>query len=779
MRISLRLRAGMSTLSLASVLLHGAPPAVAQSGTPAAPAEGQSTDRERSGSDALLAEIVVTGTKQNKGQLNQSVPVAITAFGAEQIEALKIGDFTQIASQVPGVSFEQVTARSTVNLSIRGLGVNSSRASTAPAVGVFVNGVYMGVNSGIFFDTFDVEGIEVLRGPQGTLFGRNVTGGAVLLNYRKPQSDPDLQARARVESGPAFNLAIAGGGAISENVSARLAAFYDRDLGYFDAPVFGDNHYGESTSVVVRPSIRFDDGSTDVTLFGEYGRVSGDGPVHLAVQYRGGLSPTLPGTAPEPGLNYNDVLQQFGGDTYIKWYSTTLEAHQDVGFGEDAAITSITGYRSIENYSASDFDGTPISVSNSSIYTRQRQFSEELRYNGSFGIATVTTGLYYYHQRVRQLLKNLLANATQGGGVTENVYGVFGQVDFKLSDPLTLQLGGRYTHERKDAGVASLASEDPNVIQPGTNGVPGSCVSGDRNGPQHCDYTFRQRTSFSNFSPKISLQYQAANALFYATAQKAYRSGGTNLIQNSVALAPAFEPERQTVYEIGFKSDLFGRATRLNGAAYITKIKDLQRDTVISFVPPGGLTALATTTTANPADATIKGFELELVQRLLPGLVLTGSVSHTHARYDAIRLDITQDPASEGGPMVTEYDYRQRLPRVLPWTYGLALNGDHDFAFGRLSFRASWNHRDGSFFPDYNTDRRDTAVPKLPAADLFDLAFTFEPADTNLQFTLYGKNLANEMTFGNFTPIAYPNLRGCACFVNKGRVLGAEVSAGF
>lgn len=778
MGISKRLCAEISVSALASAVFM-ATPASAQDVLPAGQPESETADRERSGSDALLDEIVVTGTKQNKGQLNQTVPVAITAFGAKQIEALNLGDFTQIAAQVPGVSFEQTTARATVNFSIRGLGVTSSRASTAPAVGVFVNGVYMGVNSGIFFDTFDLDGIEVLRGPQGTLFGRNVTGGAVLLNYKKPDANPEVLARARIESGPLYNLALAAGGPIAENISVRVAAFYDYDKGYFDAPLLNDDHFGKSETFVVRPSIRFENGTTDVTLFTEYGRVSGDGPVHFAPEYRGATSTAAPGNQPEPGLNYNDVLTQIRGDTYIKWKSATLDASQELGFGEDAAITSITGYRWIRNYNASDFDGTPVSFANSSLYLRQQQFSEELRYNGSFGPATLTTGLYYFHQKAEQFQKNLLSNATQGGEVSEDVYGIFGQADFKLTDALTLQLGGRYTHEKKDASVASLASEDPNIITPGTNGIPGSCVSGDRYGPHECDFTFDQKTSFSNFSPKISVQYQADNALFYATAQKAYRSGGTNLIQNAAALVPPYGPERQTAYEIGFKSDLFDRATRLNGAAYITKIKNLQRDSILTFQPPGSTTAITTSTTLNPADATIKGFELELVQRLMPGLVLNGSLAHTHARYDRIRVDLTQDPASEGGPQVNDLDYRQRLPRVLPWTYGLGLSGEQDFDFGRLSFRASWSYRSASFFPDFNTDRRDGAVPRLPSANIFDLAVTLAPAGSNIEFTLYGKNLANEMTLGNFTPLGYPNLRGCACFVNKGRVVGAEVSAGF
>ncbi|HKK22970.1 MAG TPA: TonB-dependent receptor plug domain-containing protein, partial [Pseudohaliea sp.] len=147
-------------------------------------AQAQDSQR-RVGSAALLEEVVVTARKREEG--SQDVPLAITAFGADQIEALKIRDLTNLSVGMPNVALDDVgTTRGTANFSIRGLGINSSIPSIDPTVGVFVNGVYLGVNNGIIFDVFDLESIEVLRGPQGILFGRNVTGGAILMNTKKP-----------------------------------------------------------------------------------------------------------------------------------------------------------------------------------------------------------------------------------------------------------------------------------------------------------------------------------------------------------------------------------------------------------------------------------------------------------------------------------------------------------------------------------------------------------------------------------------------------------------
>ena len=158
--------------------------------------------RQRGTSAKFLEEVTVTARKRDEGI--QEVPLSVTAFNSEQIDALKIRDLTNLAVSMPNVSLEDLgTSRGTANFSIRGLGINSSIPSIDPAVGVFVNGVYIAVNAGIVFDMFDLESVEVLRGPQGTLFGRNVTGGAILLNNKKPGEEIEATARYAVDTGDA------------------------------------------------------------------------------------------------------------------------------------------------------------------------------------------------------------------------------------------------------------------------------------------------------------------------------------------------------------------------------------------------------------------------------------------------------------------------------------------------------------------------------------------------------------------------------------------------
>jgi len=725
--------------------------------------------------DALLGDIIVTGTKQSRAQINQSVPIAITAFNADQIEALKIRDFNDIASSIPNVNFDQTTSKGTATFSIRGVGVNSSRVDTAPTVGIFVNQVYLGSTFGVLLDPFDLEGIEVLRGAQGTLFGRNVTGGAVLLNFQKPKFSSDLTARARVETGPEYNFAVAGGGPLTDTLAGRIAVIYDNDKGWFNAPLINRKHYGASEQITVRPSLRFKSGGTDVTLFGEYGRLTGDGSPGYAPEYVGNPAQNLP-AAPGRPLRYGDILVTIPGYTFLEFGSVTLDARQQVNFGDDASITSITGFREINNSTLTDNDYTPAPLSLRTYATKQHQFSEELRYNGTFGAVTATTGLYYFHSFGESYTRQALINASQGGTIEEDIFGIFAQADYRPTDKLTIQLGGRYSHEKKRAMIANLASEDPSIIQAGTFGRPGSCVVRGRGGPNRCNFEYTAEQPFGNFSPKLSMQYQVADrTMLFATAQRAYRSGGFNTVSN-VAFAPRpYGSEKQNAFEVGFKSDLFDRKTRINGTAYLTKIKDLQRD-IFAF---DAATQTTSQQTLNAADATVEGFEAELVQQIIPNVILTGQVGYTHAKFDRIKFDLTQDPASAGGPMVTDYDYQQKLVRVTPWSYGLSLNTSHDFGVANVQLRGSWNHKDGAFGVDYNVNRRDGANVLIPAVDLFDLSLTFEPRGTPLNFTLYGRNLSNALSLGNFTPLGYPAVKGCACYVNEGRVFGAEAKMKF
>ena len=194
----------------------------------------------QSATEVLRDTILVTGTKKKDAEDVQDVPLAVTAYGDEQLDALKVRDLQSLTTAIPNVSFDDIgTARGTANFSIRGVGINSSIPSIDPTVGVFKDGVYLGLNAGVVFDIFDLESIEVLRGPQGILFGRNVTGGAVLINNKRPTFDRfEASFKGAVESGLRstgenyYAMGAVGGPIAGDVLAARVSVYYNKDNGY-------------------------------------------------------------------------------------------------------------------------------------------------------------------------------------------------------------------------------------------------------------------------------------------------------------------------------------------------------------------------------------------------------------------------------------------------------------------------------------------------------------------------------------------------------------------
>lgn len=203
----------------------------------------------KSTASPMLEQVVITARK--KAESMQDVPVAVAAFGSDQIEALKVRELTNLTVGMPNVSLDDTgTVKGTADFMIRGLGINSSIPSIDPTVGIFVDGVYLGINYGVIMDTFDLAKIEVLRGPQGTLFGRNVTGDAILQDQKKPGEEFEFTARAAADGNPNsdgglncyFNPSV--GGPVTDTLGAKLNAYYNDDEGRFENEFNGDEGGG-------------------------------------------------------------------------------------------------------------------------------------------------------------------------------------------------------------------------------------------------------------------------------------------------------------------------------------------------------------------------------------------------------------------------------------------------------------------------------------------------------------------------------------------------------
>lgn len=697
---------------------------------------GPAYAQENSPADADgFDDIVVTATKKADAQNVQDVPFAVTAFGASQLEDQHVRSLDGLSYSAPNVQLEDVgTSPGYANFSIRGLGINSSIPSIDPTVGVFVDGVYMGVSGGILFDTFDLDGVEVLRGPQGLLFGRNVTGGAVVVRTSVPGDELKINARAAVETGlNKTGSIVVSGPLVTDRLSAKLAVYYNDDDGWFTNRFNGNHDFGGSKTLIVRPALRFTP-SDNIELIGRYehGRIRGDGPV--ASNFGLFRRETFGVSVDEEGLTRND------------WDSASVELNIDTGFG-DGKITNIGAYRAYSQFVIGDIDASPTYSFHADTLTRQHQYSNELRYAGTFGDFEVTAGLYYFQQYIRYVERRRLARGAltiSGGGIQrQKTYGAFFSTDWHLTDTITLNGGVRYSYEKKRVQVANLIGNlcDPVVTE--------TCSA----------FGFSDAESWSDPTFKFGAQWQPNDdTQVYAFFARGFRSGGYNFRNGNPNVAPGpFDSEKQNSYEIGLKHD-FGRTLRLNLAAFRNNILGLQREIITPVLPIGTAQVIR-----NSADVRVQGIEAEATLRIGSHLVLAGQLGYTDGKYTKILFDLT------GNGVIDDADFDLRPPRLAPWSYGGSATFTHDFQGGEeFSARLGYSHRDAAWSNDANTGL-------LSKADMIDANVSISTADSRWKFSIYGNNLLNDQTEGIVASL--PFFAGSTfSSINKGRVLGAEVT---
>ncbi|WP_338090032.1 TonB-dependent receptor [Pontixanthobacter luteolus] len=722
--------------------------------------------------------IVVTGTKTKDAEDVQDAPVAITAFNAESLEALKVRDVQSLTYSAPNVSLDQVgTSRGTANFSIRGLGINSSIPSIDPTVGVFVDGVYLGFNGGVVFDLFDLDSVEILRGPQGVLFGRNVTGGAVLLNTGNPTEEFQGKFRAAVD-GPfvdggrgGANYTVSGvvsGPIVEDTLLFKLGAYYNKDEGYF-TNLFNNTNHGAAETKIFRGALEGRFG--DLTLTGklDYFESDGDGP---SGQNRGLFSrDTFDMSIDEEGFYANEI------------WTGSLTAELEVGPG---TLTNIFGYREYSAVTQGDIDSLPIFGFHSGTETEQEQISNELRYAMSFDGLELTVGGFYFDQSIAYTetrdLPPLSPLTFYGGGQQDHeVIGAFAQGQFYLTDALSVIAGLRWSREEKDAGVTYVRPRPACSVVDGTCPTTGTnpFIPTENNG-------FTDNESWSNWSPKIGLQYEFDNSQLYAHWTRGYRSGGYNfritnatVFENVVVPATggnfAFDEERVDNYEIGGKFQTFDRALTLNAAAYITKISDMQRE-----VNQSSATAGVSQFILNTADATIFGVEAEARMRVSDSLLFTANIGIINAEYDSVAFDISGDGVIDGN------DLALKLPRVPDMTWGVGAIHELDLGSSSVVSRVNLQYRDEFAYTDNN-------FGYIQDMTSLDANVTWNTPIDGLAFSVYGKNLLDGVQAGGDTQLPFGGplsngvnrpfdenpAGGTLSPLSKGRQVGAEVTFQF
>lgn len=714
----------------------------------------------------ILEEVEVTARKRARGEKLQEVPVAATAYSGDQLEALQTRDLESLAFKMPNVQLDDVgTVKGTANFTIRGLGVNSSIPSIDPTVGVFVDGMYLGINGGVIFDMFDLEGIEVLRGPQGLLFGRNVTGGAVVVKTAKPTEEFSSKFKLSTTDHRKTIAAASVNGQISDSVNGRLTAYHSNDPGWFENKYTGNDSYGDNSMWFVRPSATFELGdSTELVVRLEHGEGESDGTVAINrgndfLVAGGEFYPSATQIAESVGVtdwdNSRDsfeVAQDEEGWGEREWSHAITEFNHDVAFG-NGTITNILAWREYFSDGFADIDSLPIHGFHSGSSVDQSQVSNELRYAGRFGATSITTGLYWFSQDLTYFEHRSLQGGAidwTGSGVQDHeARGVFAQADIDLSDAWVLTLGGRYSTEEKDAKIATIPLN--------------LCVKN-----EGCAaYDFEDGETWSAFTPKVGLQWNLGeDAQVYGFWTKGFRSGGYNMRNTGINpetgapyLPGPTDQEEQSSFELGAKASFMGGRVRTNFALFHNTIEDMQREENRSDAISGVVQLIR-----NTADATIQGAEFEMTAGLSDSLLLSMNAGYVDGSYDEIWSDIS------GDGVVNDIDKSLEIPRLAPWTYGLGLVHDLELgAAGTLTSRINYNHRDAAPYTDDNRGM-------LNEAEMVDFSIGFAPLDGNYRLSLYGKNMLDEVVEGNDTqlPLTLGGVGATFTPLKAGRVMGLD-----
>ena len=726
------------------------------------------TPRVRGAAAILMEEVITRSRKKTAGEEVQDVPIAMTAYSGEQLDAMQIRNIEELSFSMPNVQLDSIgTTRGTANFSIRGQGINSSIPTVDPTVGVFIDGMYLGMSHGAINDSFDLEAMEVLRGPQGVLFGRNVTGGAVVLRTRRPSHDFTFRAKVGVTDDNDQTYALSMTGSLIPDVLAGKISLYGRDdEGYFENAETGNDNFGEAETYIIRPAVTWTiTEDLETTLIFERGEDRGDQAIPY-VNFDSGVA-SIPNNRPgefkiRTHTNPDAPVGQFNN---ARWMHLISETTYDVSFG-NGTFTNITAYRKVDEESDGDLDGTNITgyEFHTGAKINQDQFSEELRYAGSFmdDKLALTVGGYYFTQNIsmaayRQLDFSALGATdiprfTYGGNTDHSVYGAFFNGDYQWTDKLTVSVGARYTYEKKNIDAA-IAFNPTNSL-PGLDSLLGGCVFE----PQiKCAPDFIDDDNWSNVTPRVAFQYYYSDSSHvYFSWSKGFRSGGYNVRNTGPTQVPGpWGEESQNTWELGLKSEWADGRVKFNVAMFLNEVEDMIREVVFNDAQNNTIQQIT-----NTADADIQGIEMDISWLASDNLYLYMNVGYLDDEYQEVREDLNRDG------IVTKADEKLTLPRLSRWTGSMGGNYDIPIDAGLISARLNYSHRTSGFFSDSNID-------DLASHDELTAGLSFTTQDGKWKASLYGKNLLDQVQ--RVTQFTLPG--GVAAFspIKKGRVIGVEL----
>ncbi|TNE37815.1 MAG: TonB-dependent receptor [Sphingomonadales bacterium] len=646
---------------------------------------GNAWAQESSDGAAQVDEIIVTATKTGQQSL-QKVPLAVTAFSQAAIESRGATALADLAAYTPGFTYTFNGPWSIT--SIRGIGTNNVFAGGDPSTTLQVDGVYYGRTTGANVDFLDVERVEILRGPQGTLYGRNAIGGTVNVITQDPGNE--LMGRLKLTVGENSLIRPEGtisGPLITDKLSASISARYSSRDGYIKNLMPGGHDLWDENRGSVRGKLKFTPSeSLSIVLGADYTK---------ADEYYNGYTVRLSPVVAPDGFNpgFYETAEDFPDQSVVEQWGTSAKITADLG--GDTTLTSITAYRKSKMSLEADLDFTIFPIFHTrKFFEDQNQISQEFNLSGKSGGLEYVVGLFGFREHANSYFNASLGLPafdfllTQGIDSVTKSFAAFGQGSYALTDQFKVTGGIRYTIDKKTASNIYGAE----LFVPAGDPTNGLSTSVDQQ-PVGTGNIFNGQNTRHAFTPKFGIDYQAnADTLVYASVTRGFKSGGYNLLVDPALLDTAeYGPEKVWAYEAGLKLRLPSVGGAFNLAGFYYDYKGLQ---VNQFVFSGGQVVQFVN---NAKGAKLKGVEAELNLKPIPQFEIGGALAYLDTQYDGNFPAVT----TFGGSATTDGNRLSDAPKWSGNAYAQLNFGVGSNAKGHLRGDASFKSK-VYYSPDNN-----------------------------------------------------------------------------
>lgn len=660
-----------------------------------------SSETKASSQPLKLKDVVVTATKEGEVSL-QKVPLGITAFSDIQLEDSGAKNIEDLKLQTPG--FNVTRNGQAARLYIRGIGTNLDFVGADPSVTVHVDGVYQSRATTALDEFLEVERVEILRGPQGTLYGRNSTGGTINIITKLPQAEPKAKVSAEIGT---YNtqsyMAAASGPVAGDQLLGGIAVLKTDHDPYVDN--FGQNGVDglvDDDSLSTRGTLRYLMGNQgEIILRADYTDIDrATGAYKPTGLTTAGAPSALAGAIDVPADPFKINISY--ANPFVEHNNWGTSAEVDYKLSPSLTLVSLTGYRDTDFHTIEDTDGSNMDVMVTEVDDQQEQLSEELRLHYVVGRLSVVTGLYYLNDtQDSNTTVNVNISGVANNFVANNetdAYAVFGQGTYALTSQLNTTLGLRYSAEEKTFRNVNKLSN-----------TAGTTLS---------SFVIDETQDWDAWSPKAGIDYSFEQGpMLYGSVSQGFKSGGFNF----TSADPGYDPETVWSYEVGAKMDWMQNQLRSNLVLFYYDYTDLQ---VSDFTQPGVLSI------SNAADATVQGIEIENQWVPSPDWLLEFNYAYLDATYDKY--------LAPAGAVTIDVSGNQ-LNAAPKHKFNLATQYFQEVSHGTLSYRVEYSWQDKQYFTAFNQE-----VSSQGAFGIWNARIAYHSMDEAWELQAYAENLADE-----------------------------------